>query len=78
MSSMTTFTPYLATVPWAAPAVELVERRLVPARGWIIVLGFVALAVVAAYAAYCTWSGGSFSFTFSWISGFTVKCLTPR
>jgi hypothetical protein len=74
MPTMTIF----ATSPWAAPAIDLVERRLVPGRGWMIVLGFVALAVVAAYAAYCTWSGGSFSFSYGLFSGFTVRCVTPR
>jgi hypothetical protein len=68
---------YLASVPWAEPAIDLVERRLMVSRGWIIVLGFVAFVVVMAYGAYCTSSGGSFSFTFGWLTGFTVKCRTP-
>lgn len=60
---------------YASPGVDLRERQTEDEEVlWIIVLGFVALAVVALYAFYCTISGGQFYFNFSWWNGFTVAC----
>jgi hypothetical protein len=62
-------------VPYVRPAVDLDGRDTVEDRAaWVIVLGFVALAVVSVYAFYCSSIGGSFYASFSWSSGFTVAC----
>lgn len=55
-------------------SVDLASRRLQMDRGWVIVLGFVALAVVLAWGAWCVSTGGSFHFSFSWLRGFTISC----
>jgi hypothetical protein len=61
--------------PWQ-PDVNLTSRRLVESQGWFIVLGFVAFAVVMAYAVYCAAIGGNFYWSFGWTQGFTVACYT--
>ena len=65
----------VGTADYRPPVVDLGERRVQDDEiAWMIVLGFVALAVVSAYAFYCTWSGHSFGFNWSLDSGYTVWC----
>ena len=66
-----------AGMAYAAPRIDLRERETEEEQvAWVIVLGFVALAVVSIYAFYCTASGGSFYVNFSWTQGFTVACYS--
>jgi hypothetical protein len=59
---------------YAAPVVTSGDLELTEQRGWMIVLGFVALAVVTGYAVLCTLQGGSFYFHYMPWQGFTVAC----
>jgi hypothetical protein len=66
-------TPDLYEVPIAE--VEHVERETESYVAWIIVLGFVAYALVLYWADKCNRRGGDPIIKFSVLRGFIVKCI---
>ena len=63
-------------LPYLAPRVDLRRRELEeePIAPIVVVLGFVAFAVVMAWGAWCISQGGNFFFSASWDKGIVVYC----
>jgi hypothetical protein len=66
----------LAPELYEAPVAELehVERETESYVAWVIVLGFVAYALVLYWADKCSRKGGDPSIKYSVLRGFIVKC----